>query len=201
MAKTSILLKMGLDTSKLKASLEKAKAGVKDFSTSAKTGIESLKKSFGGISSIASGAIVSGFVAATKSAMNYGKEMTNLANISGAGFMEFQKLADGAKTVGIENTKLADIFKDVNDKVGDFLQAGSGPMVDFFENIAPAVGVTAEQFKNLSGPEALQLYYDSLAKANLSQQEMTFYMEAIASDATALIPLLAKQGELWKKTC
>ena len=190
---------MGLDTSKMKASLEKAKAGVKDFSTNAKTGLDSLKKSFGGVSSIASGTLVASFVAATKSAMNYGKEMTNLANISGAGFEEFQKLADGAKTVGIENTKLADIFKDVNDKVGDFLQAGSGPMVDFFENIAPAVGVTAEEFKNLSGPQALQLYYDSIAKANLSQQEMTFYMEAIASDATALVPLLANGGEAFRK--
>ena len=33
---------------------------------------------------------------------------------------------------------------------------------DFFENIAPKVGVTAEMFRNLSGPEALQLYYNSI---------------------------------------
>ena len=199
MALSEIKMKMSLATAGVKTGLDKAKAAVKDFSTNAKTGLDSLKKSFGGVSSIASGTLVASFVAATKSAMNYGKEMTNLANISGAGFKEFQKLADGAKTVGIENTKLADIFKDVNDKVGDFLQAGSGPMVDFFENIAPAVGVTAEEFKNLSGPQALQLYYDSIAKANLSQQEMTFYMEAIASDATALVPLLANGGEAFRK--
>jgi len=199
MAKTSILLKMGLDTSKLKASLEKAKAGVKDFSTNAKTGFESLKKSFGGVSSLAGGTLVASFVAATKSAMDYGKEMTNLANISGAGFEEFQKLADGAKTVGIESGKLGDIYKDTNDKLGDFIQTGGGPLVDFFDNIGKKIGVTADHFKDLSGPQALQLYYDSLEKANLSSQDMTFYMEAIASDATALVPLLAKQGELWKK--
>jgi len=61
-------------------------------------------------------------------------------------------------------------------------------MADFFETVAPLVGVTADNFKDLSGPQALQLYVDSLEKANLSQSQMTFFMEAIASDATALLP-------------
>jgi hypothetical protein len=97
-------------------------------------------------------------------------------------------------TVGIEQEKLADILKDVNDRVGDFLQTGGGPMKDFFEQIAPRVGVTAEQFAKLSGPEALQLYVSSLEKAGASQQEMTFYPEAMASDATNLLPLLRNGG-------
>ena len=53
MAKTSILLKMGLDTSKLKASLEKTKTNIKSFSTSA---IDKL----GGVAKIAGGALVTG---------------------------------------------------------------------------------------------------------------------------------------------
>ena len=68
-------------------------------------------------------------------------------------------------------------------------------MVDFFENIAPKIGVTADQFKNLSGPQALQAYFNGLEKANLSQAELTFYMEAIASESTALIPLLRENGK------
>jgi hypothetical protein len=82
----------------------------------------------------------------------------------------------------------------VNDRVGDFLQTGGGPMADFFENVAPRVGVTADQFARLSGPEALQLYVDTLERAGLSQQEMTFYLEAMASDATRLLPLLRNGG-------
>lgn len=100
-----------------------------------------------------------------------------------------------AKSVGIEQEKLADILKDTSDRVGDFLTTGGGPMADFFERIAPKVGVTAEQFRKLSGPQALQLYVDSLEKANVSQNEMTFFMEAMASDATALLPLLRNGGE------
>jgi hypothetical protein len=121
-------------------------------------------------------------------------EIGKLAQVSNASVNEFQRIAFAAQTVGIEQDKMSDILKDVNDRIGDFMQTGGGPMADFFENIAPKVGVTAEQFARLSGPEALQLYVDSLKKAGLSQQEMTFYLEAMASDTTALIPLLQNGG-------
>ncbi|MBV7586869.1 phage tail tape measure protein [Pseudomonas sp. PDM33] len=128
--------------------------------------------------------------AITVGAINSAKEISNLSSVANTSTTEFQKYAAGAKLVGIEQEKLADIFKDVNDKVGDFLNTGGGALADFFTNIAPKVGVTADDFRNLSGPQALGLYVQSLEKANVSQADMTFYMEAIASDATALLPLL-----------
>ena len=126
-------------------------------------------------------------------------EMDNAARLAGTGFEEFQRKAGAAKSVGIGFEKLGDIFKDTQDKIGDFLATGGGEMADFFENIAPKVGVTAEQFRKLSGPDALQLYYNSLEKAGLSQSEMTFYMESIADEATGLIPLLQKNGAEFDK--
>jgi hypothetical protein len=101
-------------------------------------------------------------------------------------------------SVGIESEKLSDIYTDVNDRVGEFIQTGGGEMKDFFEKIAPKVNVTAQAFKGLSGPDALQLYYTSLEKAGLNQQEMTFYMESMADEASGLIPLLRKNGEQMK---
>lgn len=92
--------------------------------------------------------------------------------------------------VGISHEKLADILKDVQDKIGDYVQTGGGAMKDFFDNIGKRTGVTAEQMRKLSGPDALGLYFKSLERANLSQAELTFYMEAIASDSSMLIPLL-----------
>lgn len=174
----------------MKAGLANAGKQVGGFASTAMDKLSSVAK-------LASGALVGGFIAAAKSALSYGREMNNLAKLSGESFENFQALAGGAKKVGVENDKLGDILKDVNDKIGDFIQTGGGPMKDFFENIAPQIGVTAEQFKNLSGKDALQLYYDSLEKVNLSNQDMTFYMEAIASDATALIPLLKNGGKAW----
>lgn len=147
--------------------------------------------SFAGIGGAVS---VAGLVAAATNLSQVSKEVTILAQVSNVGVEEFQKLASGGRTVGIEQEKLADIFKDVQDKVGDFLETGAGPLADFFENIAPKVGVTAAQFRNLSGPQALQLYVSSLEKANLSQSQFTFFLEAIASDSARLLPLLRNNG-------
>ena len=130
-----------------------------------------------------------------KEALQSAREVEKLAQVANAGIEEFQRAAFAAKSVGFESEKLADIYKDVNDKVGDFIATGGGAMADFFENIAPKVDVTAEQFEKLSGPEALQLYVSSLERAGVSQQQMTFYMEALASDATALLPLLRDNGK------
>ncbi|KPU83696.1 hypothetical protein JI58_07925 [Marinosulfonomonas sp. PRT-SC04] len=121
-------------------------------------------------------------------------EIKTFAQVANAAPEELQKWAAASKSVGIEQEKLADILKDVNDRVGDFLTTGGGPMADFFENVAPKIGITADAFRDLSGPQALQLYTTSLEKAGLSQQEMTFYLEAMASDTTALIPLLRNGG-------
>ena len=65
---------------------------------------------------------------------------------------------------------------------------------DFFEKIAPQMGITADQFAKLGGADALQLYVSSLQKANLTQAELTFYLEAIASDSALLLPLLQNNG-------
>lgn len=135
-----------------------------------------------------------------KEQMELAKEIQNAANIANTSTQTMQKHAYAAKAVGVEMDKLADIYKDVQDKVGDFLSTGGGELMDFFENVAPQAGVTAEQFRKLSGPDALQLFYNTLDRANLSQAEMTFYLEGIASDAAVLIPLLADGGEgfrLW----
>ncbi|HFT7126033.1 TPA: phage tail tape measure protein [Pseudomonas aeruginosa] len=146
----------------------------------------------------ATAAGITALAALTVSTVRNANEIANLASVANASTTEFQKYAAGAKLVGIEQEKLADIFKDVNDKVGDLLNTGGGALADFFENVAPKVGVTADQFRNLSGPQALGLYVSSLEKAKVSQSDMTFYLEAIASDATALLPLLRNNAEGFK---
>lgn len=148
----------------------------------------------GAVAVVAGSQLFSALEGLVTSSLKAATEMKRSAEIAGAGVEEFQRAAYAAKSVGVESGKLADIYKDVNDKIGDFLATGGGELKDFFEKIAPKVGVTADQFKRLSGPEALQLYVSSLEKAGVSQKEMTFYMEAIASDAASLIPLLKNGG-------
>lgn len=164
----------------------------------AKKRAEAIDKAFAemgrkiGLAATAAGGAIAAMVVSTA---NAAKEISNLANLSGAGTEEFQRFAAGAKSVGIEQDKLGDIFKDFREKVGEFVQTGGGGMKDFFEQIAPKVGITADAFRNLSGPQALQLYVDTLEKAGLSQEQMSFYLESMASDTTALIPLLRDGGK------
>ncbi len=142
-------------------------------------------------------AISSGLTTTTAAAVAWSRQVADLsvqydrmATLSGSTSEAFQRMAAGANVVGISHEKLADILKDVQDKIGDYVQTGGGAMADFFDNIARRTGVTAEQMRKLSGPDALGMYFNSLERANLSQSELTFYMEAIASDSSMLIPLL-----------
>nr|DAN15544.1 MAG TPA: tail tape measure [Caudoviricetes sp.] len=140
-----------------------------------------------------------GLLTASLNALEKSAQLKNLSNISGMNVEQFQYYVAGAKSVGIEMDKLSDIFKDTRDKVGDFLTTDGGELQDFFEQIAPQVGVTAEQFRHLSGADALQLYVNSLREANVSENEMIFYMESIADEASALLPLLNEGGEGFRK--
>lgn len=173
-----------------------------------KRGIAQSKKSVGNFVSSLKGSLLPalGAVGAAGALANFGRkaiesasQITELARVSGVGVVEFQKLAEAAKTVNIGQEKLADIFKDTSDKMGDFLQSGGGAMVDFFENIAPLVGATKEEFVGLSGKDSLQRYVDYLEQANIPHADMIFYMEAIASDASMLIPLLEDGGKAFRE--
>ena len=121
-------------------------------------------------------------------------EIGNLARVAGVSAERFQELAFAGNAFGVGQEKMADILKDVNDKFGDYMQTGAGPLADFFENIAPKVGLTAGAFANLSSDQKLGAYIKALEAANLSQADMTFYMEAIASDSTLLIGAYQNNG-------
>lgn len=120
------------------------------------------------------------------------------ADIAGLSAQEFKIASLAVQQYGVEQEKLSDILKDVNEKFGDFAATGGGELKDFFDNIAPKVGLTIDSFKNLSSSDALALYVTALQDANVSQQEMTFYMEALANDATALVPAFQNGGQAIK---
>lgn len=189
----SLVVSLGLDAAQFTAGMTKA-----EYET--KRSVDKIKGQFAALgASLAGLGLGAAFVDAVRDAGALGREIDKLSRLANQTPEDFQRMAYAAKNAGIEQDKLADILKDVQDKVGDFLQTGAGPMADFFEQIAPRVGVTAEQFRKLGGADALQLYVSSLQKANLSQAEMTFYMEAIARDSTLLLPLLQDNGRAMRE--
>jgi hypothetical protein len=196
----SVVFRVGGDITALETALVRGDMSLRQFSSSAVRGLRNVTDSLAKMGAAAAVTAAGGLVAVTKSASAASKEIVNLSNVSNASAQDFQKWAFAAKGLGVEQDKLADIFKDVNDRVGDFLTTGGGPMLDFFEQIGPRVGVTAEQFRGLSGPQSLGLFVDSLNKANISQAEMTFHLEAMAGDLTLLQPLFANNSKLLKES-
>ena len=172
------------------------------------TSFDAMKKSvltYGAIAVSGAAAVGAGVLAMASEYANAARELQTFASISDATTQQFQKMSVGAETMGISQEKLADQLKDFNEKLGEFITIGSGGAVDFFEKIATKTEGSAEgarklalEMQKLSGPDALQLYVDKLEEAGVSQEQMSFYLESMASDTTNLIPLLKNGGEGFK---
>lgn len=207
----SLFVSLGIDTAAFSAGIKQAQGRIEAFATGLSKrfgalgnvpGLDRVQASLAAVGVGAGAALGAGAAAAafglgalSINAMNAAAEIKNLSTLANTSPEEFQKLAFAAQSVGIAQDKMADILKDVNDKVGEFVTTGGGELKDFFEQVAPKVGVTAEQFRGLSGPQALGLYVDTLDRAGVNQQQFTYFMEAIADEATALVPLLRNGGK------
>ncbi|USE39243.1 phage tail tape measure C-terminal domain-containing protein [Endozoicomonas sp. SCSIO W0465] len=127
------------------------------------------------------------------------KQIDIMAQLAGQSVEDFQAAAYATNQFGISAEKLGDISKDVQDKLGDFIATGGGEFRDFFEQVAPRVGLTAEQLQGLSGPDVLLRVKKAMEDANVPMEQQVFYLEAIANDASKLIPLLENNGDAYHR--
>lgn len=156
----------------------------------------------GGAMVTAAGTVAAFTAAYAKSA----SELQNQAVLADANVVEFQRLAVAAQRYGITQGDLSDKLKDFNEKLGEFTASGSGGAKDAFEMLYKNGLMTTEQIKKLalemqaaSGPQALQMYVNELEKAGVSQEQMSWYLETMASDFTKLAPALADNGAEMKR--
>ena len=143
--------------------------------------------------------VTAAFGAFMVSSAKNAKELEAQARLAGLNVEEFQSLSYAFGMFNIEQEKFADISKDVQDKLGDFIATGAGPFKDFFEQVAPQVGLTADALKDLSSTDVLIAVKKAMDDANVSAKEQVFYMEAIANDATLLLPALQNNGAAIKE--
>ncbi|MBI1450326.1 hypothetical protein IL972_00035 [Acinetobacter sp. FL51] len=190
-----MVVKLGNYMEGLDKAGRQAKKSGKDIESGLSVGSLAIKA----LGAAAAGITVGGIAAFASETIEAGNEIKKFSQLANTSIRDFQYYSKGAATAGINIESFADKMKDMQDRIGDFQQSGGGPLADFFENIAPLVGVTIQQFQKLSGPEALQLYYDSLVKVGASQNDVKFYMEAIISDSSLLLPLLENNGAGFKK--
>lgn len=126
------------------------------------------------------------------------QETQALATMAGVTVEEFKRLSFVYGTVGINAEKFGDITKDVQERIGEFQNAGTGA----FQDVADALGLTSKEalalsgeFEKMSGQEVLQEVVNRMEDAGKSSQQMSAVLEALASDTTRLIPLLRDGGK------
>ncbi|UOO89501.1 hypothetical protein LVJ82_00535 [Vitreoscilla massiliensis] len=95
-----------------------------------------------------------------------------------------QEWTYAAGKMNINADKMGDIFKDTNDKIGDFVRTGGGEAKDIIETL----NLDVRELIGLSPDKVLM----RIAKESegLNAQDRTFLFEAIADEASALLPLL-----------
>ncbi len=111
---------------------------------------------------------------------------------------EFEALAFATKQYGINAEQIADISKDISDKLGEFAATGSGAFQDF----ADVTGKTTEEaqalaaeWQNLSSQQVIQEIANQLEEAGASANETTFVFESLGNDLSKLTPLFADNGK------
>lgn len=94
-----------------------------------------------------------------------------------------------AERAGLSGDNIADIFKDLNDKIGDVLVTGGGEAVDALNKL----GLSAKALAQLSPDKQLEAIAASLSKVG-SQAEKTNILESLGNDLSRLLPLLENGG-------
>ena len=166
----------------------------------------SITKAGAAFAGMAVGGIAVGLGALSKMAIetaNADAQIAQFSNRANVGVESFQVLSEAAKGLGYEQEQLADIFADMQEKLGEFSMTEGGGAADFFEALKNNTEMTDDQIRQLGktlqgkdGIQAVQLLKDKMDELGATSQEQRFVFESLASDLTNLLPLFEDGGDL-----
>ncbi len=126
------------------------------------------------------------------------KELELLSKQAKVSTEDFQALAFSTFQFGINAEQIADISKDIADKVGEFSAAGTGA----FQDYADVIKLTKEEaqqaaiaFQGLSSQEILGKMVSEMEKAGATGDQMTFVLESMGNALSRLQPLFANNSK------
>jgi len=100
-----------------------------------------------------------------------------------------------AKQAGIAGDQISDIFKDINDKIGDAVLNKSGDAAQALDTL----GLSAQKLQKLSPDKILTEIGDALNKSNISTAGKTNILESLVNDGSRLLPLLEDNNKQLNK--
>ncbi|MGT8807539.1 phage tail tape measure protein, partial [Klebsiella pneumoniae] len=99
-----------------------------------------------------------------------------------------------AEKAGVSGDQMADIFKDIGDKIGDAVLNKSGEAVDALN----ALGLSAEKLSKVSPDKQLLAIGESLGKIS-TNAERTTILESLGNDLSKLLPLFDNNNQKLKQ--
>ncbi len=99
-----------------------------------------------------------------------------------------------AEKAGVSGDQMADIFKDIGDKIGDAVLNKSGEAVDALN----ALGLSAEKLSKVSPDKQLLAIGESLGKISTNAEKTTI-LESLGNDLSKLLPLFDKNNQKLKQ--
>jgi len=121
------------------------------------------------------------------------RELETLSRQAKTTAEDFQALAFATKTYGINADQIADISKDISDKVGEFSAAGTGAFQDYADVMKLTKGEArkvAQEFESMSSQQVLGEMVSKMESAGVSGDKMTFVLESMGNDLSKILPLL-----------
>ena len=99
-----------------------------------------------------------------------------------------------AEKAGVSGDQMADIFKDIGDKIGDAVLNKSGEAVDALN----ALGLSAEKLSKVSPNKQLLAIGESLGKISTNAEKTTI-LESLGNDLSKLLPLFDNNNQKLKQ--
>lgn len=206
MAQESLIVELDARTKKLDAKLKATDDKLDKLSGTTKKADNALAK----LSKIG-GIVGSVLVKTTAATIAFGAAVSAMALKSATGRLELEQMARQAKTTeenfqslafatkqyGINAEQIADISKDISDKVGEFAAAGTGT----FQDYADVMKLTKEEarnlaieFQSLSSEQIIGKMVSEMEDAEVAGDQMTFVLESMGNDLSKLTPLFSENS-------
>lgn len=146
------------------------------------TSINKMKGAIAAVGSVVGGGALTSIV--TES-INATVAMGNMADVIDMSVESLSTWVYAARSVGVEADQVGDMFKDMREKIGEFVLTGAGPAKEALD----LLGISMEDIQSRSFEDQLILIGEGLEYIK-DQDQKIFIMETLASDATKLLPLL-----------
>lgn len=178
--------KMGEQAEKSERKIDKMAKGAKAAGTA-----------ISGMATAASASVVA-ITALMNHLANVERELQASARMAGLTTDQFEAMGFAYRQFGLTVEQVNDIYKDSRERVGEWLNSQSGALQDFGDAMGMSkdeITAFAKEVDGLNGQELLQRMVNDLEEAGVSGNQLSGVMEAMASEATRMIPALENNGD------